>query len=83
MYIKYLSLEDEKTGKRKGYINRNDKTPLGNATMGNYFHIEQNTIRELLKKEQLTVSEQNRLDNYNKIKMPSFSWQRDLASMFS
>ena len=67
LYIEYLCLEDKKSGKRKGYISKEDKTPIGNTAMGIYLHTEQTTIKRLLEKETLTPSEQNKIDNYNKI----------------
>ena len=83
LYIKYLYLEDETTQKKKGYVNRDDKTPIGNTTMGSYLHSEQTAVKKLEEKEYLTKEEQCRIDNYNRIIAEQNKIREELKSQYN
>ncbi len=73
-YLEYLGSEGQtKDGieKRKGYVNRKDRTPLGNVTMGRFeIHLQQQCRRIIEKQkagEVVSILEEEKLKQYNKI----------------
>ena len=73
-YLKYLGSEGQtKDGieKRKGYVNRKDRTPLGNTTMGKFGFNLQKQCRKIIEKQEagevVSSLEEEKLRQYNKI----------------
>ena len=73
-YLEYLGSEGRtKDGieKRKGYVNRKDRTPLGNITMGNFEHDLQQQCRKVIEKQEagevVSSLEKEQLKQYSRI----------------
>ena len=73
-YLEYLGSEGQtKDGieKRKGYVNRKDRTPLGNITMGNFEHDLQQQCRKVIEKQEagevVSSLEKEQLKQYSRI----------------
>ena len=72
-YLEYLGSEVQtKDGiKRKGYVNHNDRTPLGNTTMGSFEPVLRQQCRKIIEKQEagevVSSLEEEQLRQYNKI----------------
>ena len=73
-YLEYLGSEGKTKDwieKRKGYVNRKDRTPLGNTTMGNFENILQTQCRKVIEKQEagevISSLEEEQLKQYNRI----------------
>ena len=73
-YLEYLGSEGQtKDGieKRKGYVNRKDRTPLGNTTIRSFENILQQQCRKIKEKQKAgevaSILEEEQLRQYNKI----------------
>ena len=73
-YLEYLGSDGQtKDGieKRKGYVNKKDRTPLGNTTMGIFENILQQQCRKIIEKQEagevVSSLEEEQLKQYNRI----------------
>ena len=72
-YLEYLGSEGQtKDGiKRKGYVNKKDRTPLGNTTMGSFEPVLRQQCRKIIEKQEagevVSSLEEEQLRQYNKI----------------
>ena len=74
-YLEYLGSEGKTKDwieKRKGYVNRKDRTPLGNTTMGNFENILQTQCRKVIEKQEagevISSLEEEQLKQYSRIR---------------